>query len=116
LKPWRAGVCAVDSPVEGRRIVIGLVNLGYPGFPHLVRRREGLGSAEPSGCVVALARQLAERSNSAAVEQLREREASLERSRIVREDVFSRSSFTETEERRLRATDRNPPRTGTCST
>ena len=92
--------------------MIGLVNLGYPGFPHLVRRCEGrcegLGSAEPSGLRRRPSEELAERSNSAALDQLREREASLERSRPVREDVFGRSSITETDIRWLRANRSEP--------
>ncbi len=58
--------------------------------------------------VIALTRQLAERSNGAMVEHRRKREASLKQSRLVREDVFSRSSITETEKRWLRANQSDP--------
>ena len=54
------------------------------------------------GFVVTLARQLAERSKSPAAESLRARELDLERSRLVREDAFGRSSMTDAERRWLR--------------
>lgn len=54
------------------------------------------------GFVVTLARQLAERSKSTTAESLRARELGLERSRLVREDAFGRSSMTEAERRWLR--------------
>jgi transcriptional regulator with XRE-family HTH domain len=54
------------------------------------------------GFVVALARQLAERSQSSTAESLRARESELERSRLVREDAFGRSSMTDAERRWLR--------------
>jgi transcriptional regulator with XRE-family HTH domain len=54
------------------------------------------------GFVVTLARQLAERSKGPTAESLRARELGLERSRLVREDAFGRSSMTEAERRWLR--------------
>jgi transcriptional regulator with XRE-family HTH domain len=54
------------------------------------------------GFVVTLARQVAERSKSPTAESLRARELGLERSRLVREDAFGRSSMTEAERRWLR--------------
>lgn len=54
------------------------------------------------GFVVTLARQLAERFRSPTAESLRARELGLERSRLVREDAFGRSSMTEAERRWLR--------------
>jgi transcriptional regulator with XRE-family HTH domain len=74
----------------------------------LVPRVKALDLQNRLGFVVALAKQLAERSNRTAVEHLREREASLERSRLVREDVFGRSGITETEKRWLRANRSEP--------
>jgi hypothetical protein len=74
----------------------------------LVPRVKALDLRNRLGFVVALARQLAERSNGAAVEHLREREASLERSRLVREDVFGRSGITEAEKRWPRANRSEP--------
>jgi transcriptional regulator with XRE-family HTH domain len=55
------------------------------------------------GFVVTLARQLAERLKSQTAESLRARELGLERSRLVREDAFGRSSMTDAERRWLRA-------------
>jgi transcriptional regulator with XRE-family HTH domain len=54
------------------------------------------------GFVVTLARELAERSKSPTAESLRAREAELERSRLLREDAFGRSSMTDAERRWLR--------------
>jgi transcriptional regulator with XRE-family HTH domain len=55
------------------------------------------------GFVVSLARQLAEkREESGRAEALRSVEATLERSRLVREEVFGRSSLTSSETRWLR--------------
>jgi hypothetical protein len=55
------------------------------------------------GFVVTLARQLAELTNAPAVGVLREQEDALARSRLVREDVFGRTTLTEAEKRWLRA-------------
>jgi transcriptional regulator with XRE-family HTH domain len=74
----------------------------------LVPRVKVLDLQNRLGFVVALARQLAERSMSAAVGHLRDRESSLERSRLAREDAFGRSSITETEIRWLRANRSEP--------
>ena len=55
------------------------------------------------GFVVSLARQLAERrEESGPAEALRSVEATLERSKLVREDVFGRSALTASESRWLR--------------
>ena len=54
------------------------------------------------GFVVTLARQLAERCKSPMAESLRSRESDLERSRLVQEDAFGRSSMTDAERRWLR--------------
>jgi transcriptional regulator with XRE-family HTH domain len=55
------------------------------------------------GFVVSLARQLAERrGESGRAEALRSVEATLERSKLVRDDVFGRSSLTASESRWLR--------------
>jgi len=55
------------------------------------------------GFVVSLARQLAERrGESGPAEALRSVEATLERSKLVREDVFGRSALTASESRWLR--------------
>lgn len=54
------------------------------------------------GFVVSLARALAEQHDLPAAAGLRETEAVLERSRLVREDVFGRSMLTEAERRWLR--------------
>ena len=64
--------------------MIDLADLGYPGFAHLVSRREAVDLQNHLSFGVALARQLGKRPNGAAVEHLREQEASLERSRIGR--------------------------------
>ena len=68
----------------------------------LVPRAKALDLQNRLGFVVTLARQLAERSKSPTAESLRAREAGLERSRLVREDAFGRSSMTEAERRWLR--------------
>lgn len=73
----------------------------------LVPRVKALDLQNRLGFVVTLARQLAERMNAARVSVLREREALLDRSRLVREDVFGRTTMTETEKRWLR-TNRPP--------
>lgn len=73
----------------------------------LVPRVKALDLQNRLGFVVTLARQLAERMNAPGAGALREREASLERSRLVREDVFGRTTLTETEKRWLRTT--RPP-------
>jgi transcriptional regulator with XRE-family HTH domain len=54
------------------------------------------------GFVVSLASALAEQHGLQAATGLRAREAMLERSRLVREDVFGRTVLTEAERRRLR--------------
>jgi len=57
------------------------------------------------GFVVTLARELAERTNATAkVLHLKQNEALLERSRLVREDTFCHDSLTEAEKRWLRET------------
>jgi transcriptional regulator with XRE-family HTH domain len=73
----------------------------------LVPRAKALDLQNRLGFVVTLARQLAERSNAASSPVLREREALLNRSRLVREDVFGRTTMTEAEKRWLRTT--RPP-------
>ena len=73
----------------------------------LVPRVKALDLQNKLGFVVTLARQLAERMNVASASVLREREALLDRSRLVREDVFGRTTMTETEKRWLRTT--RPP-------
>jgi transcriptional regulator with XRE-family HTH domain len=69
----------------------------------LVPRAKALDLQNRLGFVVTLARELAERSKSPSAETLRARELGLERSRLVREDAFGRSSMTEAERRWLRA-------------
>ncbi len=73
----------------------------------LVPRVKALDLQNRLGFVVTLARQLAERMNAPGAGALREQEASLDRSRLVREDVFGRTTLTEAETRRLRTT--RPP-------
>ena len=68
----------------------------------LVPRVKALDLQNRLGFVVALARQLAERSNGPTAVALRGQELGLERSRLVREDAFGRSGMTETERRWLR--------------
>ena len=68
----------------------------------LVPRAKALDLQNRLGFVVTLARQLVERSKSPTAEPLRARELGLERSRLVREDAFGRSSMTEAERRWLR--------------
>jgi hypothetical protein len=67
------------------------------------------------GFVVTLARQPAERSNSPSAEWLCARELGLERSRLVREDAFGRSSMTDAEGGGCERIGRNPRRVGTYS-
>jgi len=76
----------------------------------LVPRVKALDLQNRLGFVVTLARQLAARMNAASASVLREREALLDRSRLVREDVFGRTTTTEAEKRWLRAT--RPPEAG----
>jgi transcriptional regulator with XRE-family HTH domain len=54
------------------------------------------------GFVLSLARRLAEREHSGLAEALERREAALERSRLVREDVFGRTKLTDAEKHWLR--------------
>lgn len=54
------------------------------------------------GFVLSLARRLADRENSGLAETLKARELALERSRLVREDVFGRTKLTDAERRWLR--------------
>jgi transcriptional regulator with XRE-family HTH domain len=54
------------------------------------------------GFVVTLARQIGERLNAPVAQILREKEALIERSRLVKEDVFGRTTITEAEKRWLR--------------
>lgn len=76
----------------------------FPGldWDWLVPRVKASDLQNRLGFVVTLARQLAERSKSPTAESLRARESDLERSRLVREDEFGRSSMTDAERRWLR--------------
>jgi hypothetical protein len=70
----------------------------------LVPRVKALDLQNRLGFVVTLARQLAARMNAASASVLRERETLLDRSRLVREDLFGRTTTTEAEKRWLRTT------------
>lgn len=74
----------------------------------LLPRVKNLDLQNRLGFVVTLAKQLAERSNSAVAERLGAREAALERSRLVREDAFGRRDITEAERRWLRVNRSEP--------
>lgn len=69
----------------------------------LVPRVKTLDLQNKLGFVVTLARQVAERTNAPAVDALRDREHLLERSRLVREDTFGRTTMTEAEKRWVRS-------------
>lgn len=79
-----------------------VVTFAHLDWDWLVPQVKALDMQNRLGFVVTLARQLAERTNAAAVETLRAREAALDRSRLVREDVFGRTTMTEAEKRWLR--------------
>jgi hypothetical protein len=85
-----------------------LVSFADLDWDWLVPRVKVLDLQNRLGFIVTLARQVAENSKSAAVEQLRRREASLDRSRLVREDAFGGSSITEAEKRWLRVNRSEP--------
>jgi transcriptional regulator with XRE-family HTH domain len=68
----------------------------------LVRRVKVSDLQNRLGFVVALGRQLAERSNAATTSTLREMEESLEQSRLAKEDRLGRPKMTDAERRWLR--------------
>lgn len=69
----------------------------------LVPRAKTLDLQNKLGFVVTLARQVAKSTNAPVAEALRNREELLERSRLVREDAFGRTTMTEAERRWLSA-------------
>lgn len=79
-----------------------VVAFSHLDWDWLVPRVKALDLQNRLGFVVTLGRQLAERTNTAAAVALRAKETALERSRLVREDVFGRTSMTEAEKRWLR--------------
>lgn len=68
----------------------------------LVPRVKALDLQNKAGFVLTLARQLAERTQAAAVDALRAKEEIFERSRLVHEEAFGQTTLTEAEKRWLR--------------
>jgi len=107
LNPAEVLLRALRSPDLESRVAEGLpwLLLQYPDldWDWLVRDAKLADAQNRLGFVATLARQTAERwANPALAEQLRQREAQLEASRLAREDTFCRESMTQAERRWLR--------------